>query len=69
MTAPTPSEVVIIGGGMSGLAAAWELTGGAGGPTATSPRVTILDAGERMGGKVAPTTVGDRKVDAGPDGV
>ena len=35
MTAPTPSEVVIIGGGMSGLAAAWELTGGAGGPTAT----------------------------------
>jgi len=63
------SEVVIVGGGIAGLAAAWELTGGADGPSPTSPHVTIVEAEDRLGGKLAPTTLGDRTVDAGPDGV
>ena len=69
MTSARPSEVVIIGGGIAGLAAAWELTGGGSGPASSSPHVTIIEASGRLGGKVASTTVGDRVVDAGPDGV
>ena len=69
MTDPRPSEVVVIGGGIAGLAAAWELTGGSQGPGPSSPHVTVVEASDRMGGKVASTTVGGRVVDAGPDGV
>ena len=69
MSSSPPSEVVIVGGGIAGLAAAWELTGGAAGPDANAPHVTIIEATDRMGGKVAATTVGTRTVDAGPDGV
>ena len=64
-----PSKVVIVGGGIAGLAAAWELTGGARGPGPSTPHVTIFEAAGRLGGKIAPTTIGTRTVDAGPDGV
>ncbi|HQR79595.1 MAG TPA: protoporphyrinogen oxidase [Actinomycetota bacterium] len=43
-------HVVVVGGGITGLAAAWYLMQGPHGPRAT---VTVLEAGERFGGKVA----------------
>jgi glycine/D-amino acid oxidase-like deaminating enzyme len=35
---------VIIGGGIAGLAAAWELSGGAGGPGSQDDRIEIIEA-------------------------
>ncbi|HEY1830417.1 MAG TPA: protoporphyrinogen oxidase [Acidimicrobiales bacterium] len=61
-------HVVVIGGGISGLAAAWELTGGAAGPDASNPEVTVLEASDRLGGSLRSGSVGDRVVDLGPDG-
>lgn len=69
MNARVRSEVVIIGGGIAGLSAAFELTGGASGPSKTSPHVTIIEASDRVGGKLAPTVIDGRTVDGGPDGV
>jgi oxygen-dependent protoporphyrinogen oxidase len=62
------SEVVVIGGGITGLVAAFELTGGASGPTATTPLVTVLEASGALGGKIAGIAFDGRVLDAGPDG-
>ena len=64
---PRPS-VVIVGGGISGLAAAWELTGGALGPSDETPRVELIEASERLGGALATTTFAGRTIDLGADG-
>jgi oxygen-dependent protoporphyrinogen oxidase len=61
-------SVVIIGGGISGLAAAWELTGGALGPSDETPRVELIEASERLGGALATTTFAGRTIDLGADG-
>ncbi|HUA95349.1 MAG TPA: FAD-dependent oxidoreductase, partial [Acidimicrobiales bacterium] len=60
--------VVVVGGGISGLTAAWELTGGAAGPGRDTPSVVVLEAEARAGGKLQTVVVGGRDVDAGPDG-
>jgi oxygen-dependent protoporphyrinogen oxidase len=58
-------EVVVVGGGITGLAAAWELSGpAAGGRPAT---VTVLEAGTRLGGKIGSQDLGGQPVDSGPD--
>jgi len=57
----------VIGGGISGLAAAWELTGGAA-PGRQAPAVTVLEASDRLGGPLRSGEVGGRVVDLGPDG-
>ena len=57
----------MIGGGISGLAAAWELTGGAA-PGRQAPAVTVLEASDRLGGPLRSGEVGGRVVDLGPDG-
>lgn len=62
------ASVVVVGAGISGLAAAWELTGGAAGPTPETPRVEIIEASERVGGSLATTTFVDATIDLGPDG-
>jgi len=63
--APGRPTVAVVGGGMAGLAAAWELSGGAaGGP---SPRIVILEAGGRAGGKVRSTEFCGRTVDVAAD--
>jgi oxygen-dependent protoporphyrinogen oxidase len=60
-------RVVVIGGGISGLAAAWEITGGAT-PQPGAPAVTVLEASDRLGGPLRSGDVGERIVDLGPDG-
>jgi oxygen-dependent protoporphyrinogen oxidase len=64
----TRSSVVVIGGGISGLAAAWELSGGAEGPNDNTPRVELLEANERLGGTLANATFAGRTIDLGADG-
>ncbi len=59
------THVVVVGAGISGLSAAYELTGGSA-ASSSAPRVTVLEAGE-IGGKLACATVGGRVVDVGPD--
>jgi oxygen-dependent protoporphyrinogen oxidase len=60
-------RVVVIGGGISGLAAAWEFTGGAT-PRPWAPAVTVLEASDRLGGPLRSGEIGERVVDLGPDG-
>jgi len=60
--------VVVVGGGIAGLAAAWELTGGAGGPDPDAPSVIVLEASDRLGGKLRVEQLGGQPVDVGPDG-
>jgi oxygen-dependent protoporphyrinogen oxidase len=59
--------VVIIGGGISGLSAAWEVTGGAE-PRDDAPAVVLLEASDRLGGALRSAEFGGRMVDLGPDG-
>jgi protoporphyrinogen/coproporphyrinogen III oxidase len=62
------ASVVVVGGGISGLAAAWELTGGAIGPDDSTPRVEVIEANERCGGSLATTSFAGRTIDLGADG-
>ena len=60
--------VVVVGGGISGLAAAWELSGGGDGPTDRTPDVIVIEASDRLGGALRTVEFGGRPVDVGPDG-
>jgi len=62
-----PSRVIVVGGGISGLTAAWELTGGAQ-PGAAPPAVVVLESSTRLGGALRSDEFGGRVVDMGPDG-
>jgi oxygen-dependent protoporphyrinogen oxidase len=60
-------QVAVIGGGVSGLTAAYRLTR-PGVPVSGVPvEVTVLEAEDRLGGKVAAADVGGIVVDTGPD--
>ncbi|MFF2039883.1 protoporphyrinogen oxidase [Kitasatospora sp. NPDC058170] len=59
------AHVVVIGGGIAGLAAAAHLSGAAGG--AARARVTLLEASERVGGKLHGGEVGGVRVDLGAE--
>lgn len=61
-------SVVIVGGGISALAAAWELTGRAQGPSEENPRVEIIEASAEVGGSLTTTTFAGRTIDRGADG-
>ena len=63
----TPRRVVVVGGGISGLTAAWEATGGAV-HRPDAPDVTLLEASPRLGGPLRSEILGGRVVDLGPDG-
>ena len=58
------SHVVVIGGGISGLATAYRLLHPV---TGTPPRVTVLEAEPRLGGKIVTATVAGLPIDTGPD--
>jgi oxygen-dependent protoporphyrinogen oxidase len=59
-------RIVVIGGGIAGLAAAHRLTELAG-TNSLSIDVTVLEASERLGGSIATERVGEFLVEAGPD--
>jgi len=61
-------RVVVVGGGISGLAAAWDLTGGAPGPNTDTPEVIVLESSDRLGGPLHSVTFGHQVIDVGPDG-
>lgn len=54
-----PAHVVVVGGGITGLTAAWHLRDRA--------DVTVVEATERCGGKIETVDFGGRRVDTGPD--
>jgi oxygen-dependent protoporphyrinogen oxidase len=62
------TRVAVIGGGISGLVAAWELTGGDGGPRHEAPQITLVESSARLGGPLHSETFGGGVVDLGPDG-
>ncbi|MFC4113538.1 protoporphyrinogen oxidase [Nonomuraea zeae] len=57
------AHVVVIGGGISGLAAAWFLRQG----TSERVKVTVLEGGSRVGGKLYASEVAGVSVDAGAE--
>ena len=62
-----PGRVVVVGGGISGLTAAWELSGGAQ-PRSDAPAIVVLESSPRLGGALRSDEFGGRVVDMGPDG-
>ena len=64
---PRPS-IVVVGGGIAGLAAAWELSGGASGPSDDTPRIEVIESEPRLGGVLATTEFAGRTIDLGADG-
>lgn len=62
------ASVVVIGGGIAGLAAAWELSGAGAGPSEASPRIEVIEPGEHVGGTLAVAPFAGRTIDVGPDG-
>ncbi|MFI7440143.1 protoporphyrinogen oxidase [Nonomuraea indica] len=61
------AHVVVVGGGISGLAAAWHLRHAAHEGQGPPPRVTVLEAGPRIGGKLHASEIGGIMVDAGAE--
>jgi len=61
-------SVVVVGAGIAGLAAAWELTGAARGPDESTPRVEVLEAGGDIGGALSTAPFATRQIDLGADG-
>ena len=62
----TPQRVVVVGGGITGLTAAYRLLHPADAGTAV-PRVVLIDSAERLGGKILSTPFEGRLVDEGAD--
>jgi oxygen-dependent protoporphyrinogen oxidase len=63
-------HVVIVGGGIAGLAAAHRLAGAqlaAGGTSSAGPRITLLEADERLGGKIRTEDFAGRPLDVGAE--
>ena len=60
-----PQRVVVVGGGISGLTAAYRLLHPPDG--AQVPRVVLIDSAERLGGKILTTPFDGRFVDEGAD--
>lgn len=68
LTAPSPDKrhVVIVGGGISGLSAAWYLQREAQ-HNGTAVSFTVLEASDRWGGKILTEQVDGFTIEAGPD--
>ena len=64
---PRPS-IVVVGGGIAGLAAAWELSGASTGPREGGPRIELIEGSPRLGGALESVSFAGREIDLGPDG-
>lgn len=65
-------RVVVVGAGIAGLVAAWELSGGdrgAGRPGPSAVQVVVLEASRRTGGKLRRELVADTPVDVGAESI
>ena len=62
------ASVVIVGGGIAGLSAAWEITGAKAGPDDSTPRVEVIEAENLVGGVMRTTQFAGRTIDLGADG-
>ena len=62
------TSVVVVGGGIAGLAAAWELSGAAQGPSDATPRIELIESSSDFGGALRRAEFAGRVVDLGPDG-
>jgi oxygen-dependent protoporphyrinogen oxidase len=60
-------RVVVVGGGISGLAAAWELSRAAL-STVDPPEIVVLEGSDRLGGMLRSDDLAGRVVDMGADG-
>src|ERR1035437_9571981 len=60
----TGATIAVGGGGITGLAAAYELSRGG-----DAPGVVLLEAGDRLGGKITTTEFAGVPVDCGPDAI
>ncbi len=56
------TKVVIIGGGISGLASAYFLSG-----KIEPGEITVIESSDRFGGTILDTSFGERRVETGPD--
>jgi oxygen-dependent protoporphyrinogen oxidase len=62
-------RIAVVGGGISGLVTAHELLRSDEGEGTARPSVTLLEAGERLGGKIATVDLAGLPVDTGPDAI
>lgn len=60
----TAATIAVVGGGITGLAAAYELSRGD-----DAPCVILLEASDRLGGKISTTDFAGVPIDRGPDAV
>ena len=67
MTALRRPTIAVVGAGIAGLAAAWELVHGHDGNEPLSPRVVVLESGDRIGGKMASAEFAGRTLDLAAD--
>ena len=68
MTAPSRPTVAVVGGGIAGLAAAWELVAGtAAAGDGPRPEVIVLESDGRLGGKLRAESFAGRRVDLAAD--
>lgn len=59
---------MIVGGGISGLSAAWELSGARDGPNDDTPRIELIESSEHFGGALSTAPFARRTIDLGADG-
>ena len=67
MSPTTTPTIAVVGAGMAGLSAAWELIGGSERGGAGTPVVHVLEAGDRVGGKLRSGEFAGRTVDLAAD--
>ncbi len=61
-------DYIVVGGGVTGLAAAWELAKATPGTRRAPPKVAVIESSTRFGGKIGVGEIQGVQIDLGPDG-